>query len=229
MSSSNSSNKLSNNNNDFFDELKIGIQELSKIMHEHKLKDNIEIELRIGQIQHDGFKPGLGTVEFYNKIKNTLDTCQDWIKVVNSKTEELCSNGMRRTISVNDKKIIKHQCMKKERILVKDLTYTGTPYNIRISVCKEIDVNNKIKIGIIRKKNRLSYYYKDYIIDLTIVEQIENGVSTINYEIEVEFINTKNEVSDMYRSHSGLLLMRDMINMCEEIEKDSILEFPDEE
>ena len=49
------------------------------------------------------------------------------------------------------------------------------------------------------------------------------------YEVEVEFINTKNEVSDMYRSHSGLLLMRDMINMCEEIEKDSVLEFPDEE
>lgn len=228
MSGSNSSNK-SSNNNDFFDELQIGIQELSKIINENKLKDNIEIELRIGQIQHDGFKPGLGTDEFYHKIKNTLDTCQDWIKVVNSKTEELCSNGLRRTLSVNNKKIIKHQCMKKERILVKDLTYTGTPYDIRISVCKEIDIDDKIKFGIIRKKDRLSYYYKDYIIELTIVEQIENGVSTINYEVEVEFINIKNEVSDMYRSHSGLLLMRDMINMCEEIEKDSVLEFPDEE
>ena len=45
----NSSNKSSNtNSNDFFDELKIGIDSLSKIFAEYKRKDNIEIELRIG-------------------------------------------------------------------------------------------------------------------------------------------------------------------------------------
>ena len=58
-------------------------------------------------------------------------------------------------------------------------------------------------------------------IDLTIVEQIENGVTSINYEVEVEFLNMKNEVSNKYRSHSGFLLMRDMINICEKIEEDS--------
>jgi hypothetical protein len=227
ITENNSSNK-SSNHNDFFEELKIGIDTLSKFFAEYKNKDNIEIELRIGQIQHDGFKPGLGTKDFYNKIKNTLDTCKTWTKVINNKSEELCSNGLRRITSFNGKKVMKHQCMRKERILTKDLTYTGTPYDIRISIAKEIESEDKIKTGILRKKNRYSYYYKDYRIDLTLVEQIDNGVSIINYELEVEFLNTKNEVSDKYRSHSGLLLIRDMINMCEKIEDDSILEFPDE-
>lgn len=221
----NSSNKSSN---DFFDELKIGIETLSNIFAEYKKKDNLEIELRIGQIQFDGFKPGLGTKDFYNKIKNTLDTCKTWNKIVNNKTEELCTNGLRRITSFNNKKVMKHQCIRKEKILTKDLTYTGTPYDIRISVSKEVESEEKIKTGIIRKKNRNSYYHKDYRIDLTIVEQIENGVSNINYELEVEFLNIKNEISDKYRSHSGLLLMRDMINMCENIDKDATLEFPDE-
>ena len=70
ITENNSSNK-SSNYNDFFEELKIGIDTLSKFFAEYKNKDNIEIELRIGQIQHDGFKPGLGTKDFYNKIKNT--------------------------------------------------------------------------------------------------------------------------------------------------------------
>lgn len=222
----NSSNKSSD---DFFDELKIGIDTLSNIFSEYKKNDNLEIELRIGQIQHDGFKPGLGTKDFYNKIKNTLDTCKTWTKVVNNKSEELCASGLRRITSFNNKKVMKHQCIRKEKILTKDLTYTGTPYDIRISVSKEVESEEKIKTGILRKKNRHSYYHKDYRIDLTIVEQIENGVSNTNYELEVEFLNTKNEISDKYRSHSGLLLMRDMINMCEKIDKDSVLEFPDEE
>jgi hypothetical protein len=225
----NSSNKSSNiNTNDFFDELKIGVESLSGIFAEYKKKENIEIELRIGQLHHDGFKPGLGTKDFYNKIKNTLDTSKSWIKIVNTKSEELCANGLRRMTTFNGKKVMKHQCIRKERILNNDLTYTGTPYDIRVSVSKEIEVaDERIKMGILRKKNRHSYYYKDYRIDLTIVEQIENGVSSINYEVEVEFLNIKNEVSDKYRSHSGFLLMRDMINMCEKIEEDSVLEFPE--
>lgn len=221
----NSSNKLTNNS-DFFDELKIGIEKLSEIISENKKKENLEIEVRIGQIQHDGFNPGLNSKEFYDKIKTTLDTCKIWKKVINNKTEELCSNGIRRTLTYNGKKVMKHQCIRKEKILTTDLSYSGTPYDLRISASKEIPVEDKIKTGtgILRKKNRFSYYHEDYRIDLTIVEQIENGVSCINYELEVELLNIKNEISDKYRAHSCILLMRDMINMCEKIEKGSKLE-----
>ena len=40
------------------------------------------------------------------------------------------------------------------------------------------------------------------------------------YEMEIEFLNLKNDVSDIYRAHSGLLIIRDIINMCEPITPD---------
>jgi hypothetical protein len=211
---------MSDSKCDFFDELKIVIDVLSSLICEYKKKDNIEIEIRLGQIQFNSFKSGLGSKDFFNKIKNTLDSAKCWDKVVNNKHEELCHNGLRRTTVLNGKKIMKHQCIKKERLINKDFEYSGTPYDLRISVSREIPTEDKIKsgTGILRKKNRFSYYYKDYIIDLTTVEQIDNGVSETNYELEIEFINLKNNVSDKYRAHSGLLLIRDVINMCEKIE-----------
>ena len=211
---------MSDFKSDFFDELKVGIDTLSSLICEYKNKDNIEIEIRLGQIQFNSFKSGLGSKDFFNKIKNTLDSAKCWDKVVNNKHEELCHNGLRRTTVFNGKKVMKHQCIKKERLINKNFEYSGTPYDLRISVSKEIPTEDKIKsgTGIIRKKNRFSYYYKDYIIDLTIVEQIDNGVSETNYELEIEFINLKSDVSDKYRAHSGLLLIRDVVNMCEKIE-----------
>ena len=211
---------MSDSKNDFFDELKLGIDSLSLLICEYKRKDNIEIEIRLGQIQFNTFKSGLGSKDFFNKIKTTLDSAKCWDKIVNNKHEELCHNGLRRTTTFNGKKVMKHQCIKKERLINKNYEYSGTPYDLRISVSKEIPTEDKIKsgTGILRKKNRFSYYYKDYVIDLTTVEQIDNGVSETNYELEVEFINLKNNVSDKYRAHSGLLLIHDVINMCEKIE-----------
>ena len=211
---------MSDSKSDFFDELKVGIDTLSSLICEYKNKDNIEIEIRLGQIQFNSFKSGLGSKDFFNKIKNTLDSGKCWDKVVNNKHEELCHNGLRRTTLFNGKKVLKNQCIKKERIINKNFEYSGTPYDLRISVSKEIPTEDKIKLGtgVLRKKNRFSYYYKDYVIDLTTVEQIYNGVSETNYELEIEFINLKNNVSDQYRAHSGLLLIRDVINMCEKIE-----------
>ena len=207
--------------NDYFDELKNAIDSLSSLICEYKKINNIEIEIRLGQIQFNQFKSGLGSKDFFNKIKSILDDSKCWDKVVNNKHEELCINGIRRTTVFNGKKVMKHQCIKKEKILNENFEYLGTPYDIRIAISKEIPTEEKIKSGegILRKKNRFSYYYKDYIIDLTIVEQVENGVSEINYELEVEFINFKNDISDKYRAHSGLLLIRDIINMCENIKE----------
>jgi hypothetical protein len=216
---------MSNNHDDFFNELKFGIDTLSSLIGEYKKKNNIEIELRLGQIQLNLFKSGLGSKDFFYKIKNTLDSSKCWDKIINNEYEELCHNGLRKTTFFNGKKVTKNECIVKQKIVNKDFEYNGTPYDIRVSVSKEIPTEDKIKsgIGILRKKNRFSYYYKDYVIDLTIVEQIDNGVSEIYYELEIEFINLKSEVSDKYRAHSGLLLVRDIINICEKIEDGSQL------
>ena len=213
------------NKQDYYDELQRGVDMLTSIICKYKNKNNIEIEIRLGQIQFNEFKSGLGSNDFFNKIRDILDSSKCWDKVINNKYEEICFDVLRRTTVFNGKKIIKHQCIKKHKLCHCDFEYTSTPYDIRMSVSQEIPTEDKIKsgVGILRKKNRFSYYYKDYRIDLTHVEQIDNGVSTINYELEVEFINLNNNILDNYRAHSGLLFIRDIINMCEEIQSGSKL------
>ena len=117
---------------DYYEELKIGIENLSSILAEYKNNQNLEIEIRLGQIQFNGFNSGLGSKDFYNKIKNILDSSKCWEKITNNKTEELCLNGLRRTTILNGKKVMKHQCIKKEKVLTKDLKYKNTPYDIRL-------------------------------------------------------------------------------------------------
>ena len=216
--------------NDYYDELSVGIDFLTKMIKEYKSNDNIEIEIRIGQIQYDGFKSGLSNKDFYNRIKLKLDSSKVWSKVLTPKTEETCHNGLRRIEKFNNKKVKYEHIMKKKHSF-KDLQYSGTPYDIRLCASSEIKTEDKIQKGegIIRKKNRTSYYYKDYVIDLTLVEQIKNGVVNINYELEIEIVNLKNEISDKYKAHSALLLIRDIINMCENIDNESKIIEPLEE
>ena len=79
---------MSDSQSDFFDELKNGIDLLSSLICEYKKKDNIEIEIRLGQIQFNGFNSGLGSKDFYNKIKNILDSAKCWEKITNNKINE---------------------------------------------------------------------------------------------------------------------------------------------
>jgi len=208
---------------DYYGELYEGVDILKEIIKKYKKMENIEIELRLGQIEDYSFNSGLGSLGFFNKIKDVLDKSKSWDKIVNNNSEELINNGIRRMTSFCNKKIMRHSCIKKHKIESVDFDYTGTPYDIRIGVAKEIPVEDKIKTGLIRKKERTSYFYNDYRIDLTKVIQIENTVESILFELEVEFINLTNDVSDIYRAHSGLLLIRDIINMCEKIESDAKL------
>jgi len=205
------------NTTDHINELNNGIKILQKIIKEYKTENNIEIELRIGQIIENRFKSGLNSENFYNKIKQKLDSYKDWSQVLCTKTDELNNNGIRKITHFNGKKITKSSSIKKQRLKNINLEYINTPYDIRISVSKETDSEIKIKTGTLRVKERNSYFYKDYRFDLTKVTQTENTVESIIYEFEVEFMNLDNNVSDLYRAHSALLIIRDIINMCEEI------------
>ena len=208
---------------DYYSELKSGIDELTTLFYRYKKNENIEIELRLGRILDTKFQPGLGSEEFYILIKKKLDSCNHFEKKISTTTEELIKDGIRKTVSLNGKKVMKQQCIRKDKLYTSNFEYTKTPYDIRISVAKEIPIEEKIRSGLTRKKQRTSYYYKDYRFDLTKVEQIDNSASTVLYEFEVEFINLNNGVSDIYRAHSGFLLIRDIINMCEDVQKDSKL------
>lgn len=215
---------------DFFSELEDGINIFKDLIKKYKKLDNVEIELRIGQIQDESFIPGLNSNEFYEKILEKLNSCKDFKKITNT-TEDIISGNYRKTILFNNKRVAKQTTMEKVKIETHNLTYTETPYDIRISISKEVP-KEEIKIkkdenSIVRKKQRNSFIYKDYRIDLTKVITTKNTVDTTSYELEIELLNLKNDVSDVYRAHSALLLIRDCINFCEDICENAKLESAD--
>ena len=219
------------NKSDFFTELEDGINILKELIKKYKKSENTEIELRIGQIQDNSFIAGLNSSDFYEKILEKLNSCTEFKKIKNT-TEDIISDKYRKTITFNNKRVSKQTVMYKNTIEKHNLTYTGTPYDIRISVAREIIVDDvkvqKTADSIIRKKERNSFIYKsDYRIDITKVTTTQNTVENVTYELEVELLNLKSNISDVYRAHSALLLLRDAINFCEEISEDSKLESAD--
>jgi len=202
---------------DFYDELKIGIDELQKIIMQNKTNKEIQIRLIIGQIQFDGFKPGMGSKTFYDKVKEILTASNCWEKIAEDTFTEWQQNDIRK-ITVHNGKKVKSNCIRKETLHHINLKYNNAPYDIHISIAKEVTVSTKITKNattLISNKNRCSYYYRDYRIDLTEIEQICNNVAENKYELELEFLNLDSNISDLYRAHSGFLLLRDIINMCE--------------
>ena len=216
---------------DFFYELEDGINVLRNSIKKHKLNENVEIELRIGQIQDNSFIAGLNSSTFYDTILEKFNSCSEFIKIKNT-TEDIISGKYRKTITFNKKKVSKQTVMFKHSVEKHNLTYTGTPYDIRISVAKEVMVDDvkitKTPDSIIRKKERNSFIYKsDYRIDITKVITTQNTVESVTYELEVELLNIKNNTTDIYRAHSAFLLLRDVINFCESIGEDCKLETAD--
>ena len=110
---------------DFYEELKDGIESFKEIISKYKNHENIEIELRIGQIQFDKFISGLNNKNFFDKIRTNLDSSQDFKKKT-FKTEEKIKNGYRKTVKLNNTRVNK-DIVKKERVLKMDFKYNNTP------------------------------------------------------------------------------------------------------
>ena len=215
---------------DYFNQLETGIAILEEIIEKYKNNNKIEIELRIGRINETKFVPGILSVDFFKRIQIILEKSTIWDKVEEICTRESICNNIRKIEIINDNSSLKSNTdikyMKKNKKENHDFFYENTPFDIRLAVAEEEILTTK-KIShinftvpdIIRYKNRKQFYYKEnFVIDLTEVKTIINTVESINYEVEVELLNLQSDISNCYRAHSALLLIRDVINMCETID-----------
>lgn len=200
---------------DHYYQLESAIETLKNLIKKYKNVENTEIEIRLGIIEDSKFNSGLNSEQFYNKIKEQLNTYKQWNKVEEIESEE--------QINGNIKKIENNYICKKKLETV-DFNFKGTPYDFRISVCTETPIKvSKFNPNLIRKKNRTSYYYKECKFDLTKVEIEDNDEIIENEEFEIELLNLNSNTSDLYRAHSALLKIYDVINICEEIKSSAKL------
>jgi hypothetical protein len=206
-----------------------------------KFKDrpNLEIEFRLGRLETDGtnniFNASVSE-EFFKDIVEVLETNPNWDSKNRGILNDYFNNGIRMSVHSDGKK----SCIKKIKLVSLDFEFTDTPFDIRVSLSQEIPKTiEEFMVGIDgaselnendlfkREKDRMSYRHQAWSFDITTVKTIENSVPTIQYEVELETVNINilESMSMQYFVHSSLLKIKDMINMCETVPEDSVLDF----
>lgn len=194
---------------DYYHQLEPAIKTLEGLIKKYKNVKNVEIEIKLGRI--DGkFIAGIHSETFYDKIKTALDSYTGWDSYNQDDTVDYIKDSYRKT---------GNNIIHKERLESINFNFKGTPYDFRICVSTETPSKlNSFKHSLVRRKNRISYVYKEYKLDLTKVEEESSDEIVENEEFEVELIKLNSNTSDIYRAHSALLKIRDIINICEKIE-----------
>ncbi len=217
---------------DYYNELESGIIFLKDLIDKYKNNQNIEIEIRIGRIDHITFKPGINNINFFNKILNNFKSANCWDKIEIENTKEIFNSNIKKIISLDN---LSYKFINKIQKEKHDFIYENSPFDIRINVAEEEEILEKKIIknktinfnendNFTRIKHRNKFYYKnEFVIDITYVKEINNTVIIEKYEIEVELLNLNSSMSSMYKAHSALLLIRDMINFCEELNESAEL------
>jgi len=204
--------------------LKEGVEQLTSIIEELPDTKNIEIEVRLGFFDDDGFDTNIHD-DFYQKIIDSLMTNINWDRTEHNSYNDYHSNGLRLRISDDGSR----QCIKKIRIASIDMTFDTTPFDIRISISKECprEIPRNFTESMSKHKIRYSFYHKAHQFDMTIVEETNNEITKKTYQAEIEISNLKNALKDrtpMYLAHSTLLKMQDIVDMCEKVSPDAKLQ-----
>lgn len=194
-------------------------------MDEFMLLPFVEIEIRFGTcVKVDKFDSCIDKKYFY-EIKERLDNTKDAFNMVELKN----------TIEYIDKnklKLIEHnknrKLIMKENVITKTLKMDSSPFDIRLSVNQEFNLQSYINSfsktdTTIRQKARTSYITNDYRYDLTVVSQTINNVKKEKYEIEIEILVNKETLtwSKEYINDFIECKIYDIVNIVEPIECDT--------
>lgn len=204
--------------------LRTGVRELANIIDELPDKKNIEIEIRLGFFEQEGFDTNIHD-DFFGKIMDRLNSNLNWDRIDHSVHDDYHSKGMRLRISNDGSR----QCIKKIRIAHIDLTFDTTPFDVRISICKELNCTIPKNFEDCKAKHKIrhSFFHKAHQFDMTIVEETENSITKISYQAEIEISNLEKALlsrTPMYLAHSTLLKMQDIVDMCEKVSEEAELQ-----
>jgi len=138
------------------------------------LLPHLEFEFRLGKKQKT-FNSDIGN-ERFKKLQNVLLDHKGWNDVKYTETTDNFYGKIRKTESCD-------QAITKKK-LHNEITKVSSDFDIRLSLSQEIpcEVCNST-VTKCRKKDRISFFHKNWCIDTTRVSEGENTA----YEVELEF------------------------------------------
>jgi len=184
--------------------------------HQFILLPFVEIEIRLGTYNGKKFDSNVDK-RYFEKIKESLDTfpwksidCIISVEYINENTK-----------LINDQHIIL-----KENVLTKTHSIKTSPFDIRYSINQEFKINKNTsfskKDSLIRSKNRMSYVADTFRYDLTIVNEKNNNINKVKYEIEIELLVTPETLTWESNYVNDFLECKiyDLINIVEPLERE---------
>ena len=194
----------------------------------------VEIEIRLGTIGKT-FDSSIDK-KYFEKIKDFLET-GDFI-ILNKNTVEYIKNANLNTKENTNKKsnlkLITDTNLKnftelilKENISTEDFQLNTCPFDIRFSLNQELKLNSHKdsfdkKETMIRNKTRTSFINDNFRYDLTIVNEVINGITKTKYEIEIELLVNKETIlwNKGYINDFLECKIYDLVNIVEPLERE---------
>lgn len=201
---------------------------LKDLVEKYKNEEGLEIEFRLGYINNDEFKTNIGK-EFFDKITTKMSSVN--MKSTHEQTKDFFHNGKRLSYNIRDitdgnDYDTKGTCIIKEKLATVDFIFAGTGFDVRVSFSKETPTTGfpKDKASYTRTKDRTSYFHGNISYDFTKVTTKNNTVDIHVYEVELEIKNLDLEkFTSHYLIHDSLLKLKDIVQMCEDIDEDAKL------
>lgn len=193
-------------------------------MQEYLLLPFAEIEIRLGTLRKT-FDSSIDK-RYFNEIKTNLENAKNVFKTIETKNTVEYINKTIKLVSQDKKESIQM----KENVINKTISLDNSPFDVRLSINQEFSLNSYInsfsKGGndiVTRKKERTSFIDSNYRYDLTIVNEIINGITKQKYEIEIELLVNKETLtwSNDYLNDFIECKIYDLVSIVESIERDS--------
>jgi hypothetical protein len=203
------------NPKDFMEELGDSINTIASIIKKFKGEQNIIMKINLGIFESGKFSPGLHSVDFFDKVKVLLDSNHFWDSKSTEKTTDNISGELtKRGISK----------FKIDTLSNSIFSYQNTPFDFSVTVSRNSVSTKKMPDTVVtREKLEYSYTISDYKFNLSKILHTEEDSIEEQYEFEIELLNLGNNTTDVYRSHSALLKIRDIINYCETINEAKVV------
>jgi hypothetical protein len=152
---------------------------LTEYYFRHAFEEDNEVEIRLGQFVSKQFNPGI-SAESFHTIMDRLTSDLEWVERQDyvQQTDYLTKNGVRLQVCEEDDTAI---IVNKRNSSIVDVRCNGAPFDFRVSFAKEKPVlfdagmaeRIKGEATTIRHKDRVSFVYKNFSWDLSVVSEVK--------------------------------------------------------
>lgn len=171
------------------------LNKVFSVFESHKDEENIEVEMRLGNHNGSLFDTNVGK-DVFNRILAGLKKYDGWEKVDNSTSDIYYNdeNGIRITANqdTGEQKMI-------QKINVVKQDFTGSPFDLRFSISREIPTWGEYAMDRKRTKVRHSFVRKNLSIDMTISsgDNVDmDSEEECSYQIELEIVKPSDVKSE---------------------------------